>query len=125
VLSGFLAQHEGLRRAAAPRALRFWVSILQALLIQVGLAIRALTSHDTLGWLVFGIGCAALVTTYLLLMIFQAAYRTTRDFTNLPAGSDLCARMELDVQRVLGKDAAWKLAGLLFVIGTLLTALSL
>jgi hypothetical protein len=50
---------------------------------------------------------------------------TTRDFKNLPAGSDWCRPMELDLERVLGNEAVWKLAGLLSIAGTLITALSL
>jgi hypothetical protein len=101
------------------------LSYSQFILIQGGLAIRKWTAYDDLGAVVFGIGIVALVGTYIYLALFQAGYRTTRDFKNLPAGSDWCARIELDLQHVLGKEPVGKLAGLLFVAGTLITALSL
>jgi hypothetical protein len=124
-LSGYLERHEDLRRSATPHARRVTLAYSQAILIQGGLAIRHWTSYDDLGAGVFGIGILALVATYVYLAVFQAAYRTTRDFKNLPAGSDWCARIELDLQRILGNEPVWKLAGLLFVAGTLVTALSL
>jgi hypothetical protein len=124
-LSSFMGRHEGLRRAGESHALRFWLSTSQAVLIQAGLAIVKFSSEDTVGWVLFGIGCFLLTATYVCLVIFQAGYRTTRDLKNLPAGSDWCARVELDVDRVLGEDGVLKLAGLLLVVGTVVTALSL
>lgn len=95
-LSRYLGEHPGLRRAAASHALRTELSYSQAFLIQGGLAIRKLTDYDDLGAVLFGLGIVCLVATYLFLGVFQAAYRTTRDFKNLPAGSDWCRPMELD-----------------------------
>jgi hypothetical protein len=124
-LNGFLERHERLRGVAASRTLRLTLSYSQVFLIQGGLAIHKWTSYDVFGWVLFSIGVVALLATYVFLAVFQAGYRTTRDFRNLPAGSDWCTRVELDLQRVLGKEPVWKLAGVLFVAGTLITALSL
>lgn len=90
-------------------------AVLGVVLVVVGWLVRRWTSQGVLGfWIIFAVGLVAISVFLLLMILFQAAYRDPVDET------DLCAGLERELSRLLGKEPVWKLVGILIVAGTVL-----